>query len=429
MNLPSINRRNFLLAAGAVAAGAAGCVKVPHVSIEDGDPPLAKPEVPAMPAPATPLPDYKGPNVVLIRFGGGVRRLETVMEPEHTTYCPFVYHELGKKHGLIYPKVEIHNAPGIETSHGQGTLFLLTGQYDSYKDVGDKFLGARFEAKVPTLFEYLRRSYNVPEHQALIVNGEDRLDEEFYEFSSASHLGFGLHYKSVTLSLYRFKTWLLWDELKHGKLSDKARQDTLKKFLEMEHKDYRVAKRAPESIEKDSYWASKEIDGYWERWKNFYGKTGLVNPRGDRLLTELAIRAIRELRPKLMMINYNDPDYVHWGPPSFYTNAISIIDHGIRQLWDVCQMDEEYRDNTVFVIVPDCGRDNSRGAAVPFQHHFNGRSAREIFAVVAGPKKYVPRAAKIVDKIQTQIRVTTTVGKLMGFKVSHAQAAALEGYA
>lgn len=429
MSKSAVDRRTFLWAAGAATAAAAGCVKIPVVAVDDGDPPRSKPNVPMVPEPTAPLPDYKGPNVVLIRFGGGVRRLETVMEPEHTTYCPFVYHELGKKHGLVFPKVEIHNAPGIETSHGQGTLFLLTGQYDTYKDIGNKFLGARFEAKVPTLFEYLRRSYNVPEHQALIVNGEDRLDEEFYEFSSASHLGFGVHYKSVTLSLYRFKTWLLWHELREGKLTGKARQEKLKQFLEMEHKDYRVAKRSDGSIEKDTYWAGKELDGFWERWKNYYGKTGLVNPRGDALLTELAIRSIRELRPKLMMINYNDPDYVHWGPPSFYTRAISTIDHGIRQLWDVCQMDEEYRDNTVFVIVPDCGRDNSRGSAVPFQHHFGGRSAREIFAVVAGPKKYVPRSVAAVDKVQTQIRVTSTVGKLMGFKVSHAQAEALEGHA
>jgi|GEM_PF-323925 len=429
MDSPFVDRRKFLLAAGATAVGVAGCVKVPQVSIEDGDPPSAKPDVAAVEEPKGPLPDYKGPNVVLIRFGGGVRRLETVMEPEHTTYCPFVYHELGKKHGLIYPKVEIHNAQGIETSHGQGTLFLLTGQYDSYKDIGDKFLGARFEAKTPTLFEYLRRSYNIPEHQALIVNGEDRLDEEFYEFSSASHLGFGVHYKSVTLSLYRFKTWLLWNELKEGKLPGLKRQEKLKQFLDMEHKDYRIAKRSPDSVDKDQYWYNKEIDSFWERWKGYYGKSGLVNPRGDALLTELAIRSIRELRPKLMMINYNDPDYVHWGPPSFYTRSISIIDQGIRQLWDVCQMDEEYRDNTVFVIVPDCGRDNSRGSAVPFQHHFGGRSAREIFAVVAGPKKHVPRSVAAVDKMQTQIRVTTTVGKLMGFKVSHAQANALEGYA
>ena len=45
------------------------------------------------------------------------------------------------------------------------------------EDIGGEFLGERFEAKVPTLFEYLRFNYDVAEHQTLIVNGEDRTQE------------------------------------------------------------------------------------------------------------------------------------------------------------------------------------------------------------------------------------------------------------
>ena len=103
------------------------------------------------------------------------------------------------------------------------------------------------------------------------------------------------------------------------------------------------------------------------------------------LLTTLALRALQQLRPKFIMINYQDPDYVHWGNPSFYTQAISIIDEGVREIYSAVQADPEYRDRTVFVIIPDCGRDNNRCAAVPYQHHFNTASAHDIFAVVAGP--------------------------------------------
>jgi hypothetical protein len=423
----SLPRRQFLqrtaLGVGSLAAGLAGCAKIPKVDLADRDPILPKPSPADLLDTGAPRPPYKGPNVILVRFGGGVRRLETVMEPDHTTWCPFVYRELAGKHGVLYPKVEITNNPKIDTSHGQGTLYLLTGQYDHYEDVNHAFLGDRFEARVPTLFEYLRRTYDIPEHQALLVNGEDRIGEEFYTFSN--HHCFGVRYRSTVLSLYRFKTWMLWDELKRGNLSDKERLAKMKQLNEMERKDHRVDKPLHQIIEKEDYWATKEIDGFWDKWKNYYGKSGLVNPRGDRLLTELSIRAIRQLRPKFMMINYNDPDYVHWGPPSFYTQAISTIDDGVRQLWETVQNDAEYRDNTVFVIVPDCGRDNARATAVPFQHHFNSKSSREIFAVVAGPKNFVDYG-RVVDKPRTQIRVTQTVGQLMGFQASHAQAGPLE---
>jgi len=408
----SIDRRRFLYQtmAGLGAASAGLCTGC-------DDP--ADHKAPAAPAPGAvdadpvvPRP-YTGPNVVLVRFGGGVRRLETIAEPSKT-YCPFIYHELAGKQGMLFSNVEITNKPGIETSHGQGTLYLLTGRYDHYEDISHRPFADRFEPKVPTLFEYFRRHYQVPEHQALLINGEDRINEEFYTFSN--HHLFGVSYRSTVLSLYRFKTYLLRQQLQNDKLPERERVQMTKKLLELEAKDYRV---------QDHKVASPELDSFWENWKDYYGKTGLVNPRGDRVLTALALRALQELRPRLLMINYQDPDYVHWGPATFYSRAISIIDEGVREIYQAVQADEAYRDNTVFIVVPDCGRDNNRGMAVPYQHHFNTRSAHQIFAIVAGPRQWVPHARQVVTRPEQQISVTATIGTIMGFATPHADAASL----
>ena len=391
----SIDRRRFLARA---AAGALVGLPVACVPREPGASPALPPE--AEPEPDAPPKPYSGPNVILIRFGGGVRRQETVQFPEKT-YCPFVVHELAGKHGVLYRNVNITDDPDIKTSHGEGTLYILTGRYDRYQDVTGQFLGQRFEPPEPTLFEYLRKCYAVPEHQALLVNGEDRIDEEFYSFSN--HHSYGVSCRATVLSLYRFKTYLLRQDLENPDLPDAERQVKEKQLREMESKDYRV---------RDKHVVSDELDRFWAGWRDHYGRSGMVNPRGDRLLTALALRALRELRPKLMMVNYQDPDYVHWGPASFYTRAITVIDEGVRQLYDATQADPEYRDNTYFVVVPDCGRDNSRATAVPYQHHFNSRSARQIFAVVAGPGI---RPGRVIDAPQQQIAVTATVGRLMNF--------------
>ena len=45
-----------------------------------------------------------------------------------------------------------------------------------------------------------------------------------------------------------------------------------------------------------------------------------------------------------MMINYNDPDYVHWGYLQHYTTGISVIDDGVRQLTAFVDADPAYRD-------------------------------------------------------------------------------------
>ena len=166
-----------------------------------------------------------------------------------------------------------------------------------------------------------------------------------------------------------------------------------------------------------------ELDAFWKRWRLHYGDSGLVNARGDRLLTQLTIRALRELKPKLVMVNYQDPDYVHWGNLSHYTRAISIIDRGLRQLVDTVEADPVYRGNTVFVIVPDCGRDNNPLMQVPCQHHFNSRSAHEIWALVMGPG--VQRGV-VVDKPVNQVSIAATIGNLMGFKAKFAEGDVLE---
>jgi len=347
---------------------------------------------------------YRGPNVVIVRFGGGVRRRETI-HPDHT-YAPYLCHDLTKR-GTLFKNMEIDWLEGVETSHGQGTLYIVTGKYDRYKDVRGQFLGERFEAKVPTVFEYLRKQFDVPDHQTLIVNGEDRTNEEFYTFSN--HHLFGVHYRSHVLSLYRFKTYLLRRNIAAGKWSGKEMEKKKKELAKLEAVDFR-------NTEKNGQ--GPELVQFWERWRQHYGESGFVNPRGDRLLTELTIRALRELRPKLIMVNYNDPDYVHWGNMTHYTRGISIIDEGLRQLVATVEADEEYRHNTVFVIVPDCGRDTNPLAAVPCQHHFGSRSSHEIFALLFGPGI---AQGEVVDRRADQSSIAATIGKAMGFEAKHAQ--------
>ena len=354
--------------------------------------------------------DYAGPNVIIIRFGGGVRRRETI-DPDHS-YAPFLSTELIGR-GTLFEDMRISTMEGLNTSHGEGTLNILTGIYDRYKSVDKRFLSERFEAKVPTLFEYLRKAFAVPEHQTLIINGEDRTQEEFYSFSN--HHLFGAAFKSNVLSLYRYKTHVLRSNIAAGKWSGKELAAKRKELDKMERLDQRSGG--------ESVGQGKEIDAYWEDWRGLYGDSGLKNPRGDRLLTELAARAIKQLRPRLMMINYHDPDYVHWGNLSHYTRGITIIDEGVRRLTEIVEADEEYRGNTIFALVPDCGRDTSPFASVPCQHHFNSVSSRQIWALLTGPG--IPKGVRYDKEVQ-QIDFAPTVAKLMDCPAEHVEGEVLE---
>lgn len=352
--------------------------------------------------------NYEGPRVVIIRYGGGVRPRE-VVDP-NATYSPFFTHELTRR-GTLFSNIQINSGYEEGVGHGKGTLYLMTGKYAEYQDVDQAFLGERYEAEVPTIFEYFRKAFNIPRSEALIINGEDRVQEEFYSFSN--HHLFGVEFRSDVLSLYQYKRYLLESRLEsfEGPVDDRARLEKL--HAEMKAADYRITNRA----ERDP-----RLVEFWDEWRRFYGTTGLVNPRGDRVLTELATRAIQRLRAKLIMVNYNDPDYAHWGYMAHYTRAISIIDQGIQRIVDTVENDEEYRDNTLFVIVPDCGRDTNPFHRVPCQHHFGAGSAN-IFGLIAGPGV---RGGQRIDKPFEQIDFVPTIAALTGLDAPFAEGTPLE---
>ncbi len=106
-----------------------------------------------------------------------------------------------------------------------------------------------------------------------------------------------------------------------------------------------------------------------------------------------------------------------------YTRGIAVIDEGLQRLGESVEADPFYRGNTVFAIAPDCGRDNNRFMAVPYQHHFNSRSSREIFALLVGPGI---GHGRVVDRRVDQIAVTATLGELMRVRTTYADAPPLE---
>ena len=363
-------------------------------------------------------PDYRGPNLILVRFGGGARRLESI-DPKHT-HAPYLTHVLAKQ-GVLFNQMEIDhfkqaekiNGHPIDTSHGQGTIYIMTGSYAKLDNAGTV---DQFTPTVPTLFEYFRNKYDVDPHQTLIINSEDRKQEEFLTYSN--HVKFGIDDKCEILSLYRFKRYLFKQVLATGKRDGQALSKAQRQKIQQEFNQLKaIDKRAPLK-------ENPKLIEFWERWRHHYGDSGLKNPRGDRLLTELAMRSMAQLQPRMMMINYTDCDYVHWGIRSHYYNALGIMDQGIKQIVAAAKADEFYRDNTLFVVVPDCGRDNNLLADIPFQHHFNTKHAHKIFALFFG--KGVPKG-KVFDRGCDQTQIAGTVGQLMGYNTIKAERSKLEG--
>ena len=61
--------------------------------------------------------------------------------------------------------------------------------------------------------------------------------------------------------------------------------------------------------------------------------------------------------------------------------------------------------------------------SVPFQHHFNSRSAHEVFALVFGPG--IERG-RILDKPVDQTAIAPTVAAIMGLDAPRAEGRVLD---
>jgi len=403
------SRRNFL--AGITGAGVAGTV--PLLTQLDDPPPQPPPFRQG-------TADYKGPNVIIIRFGGGCRRREAI-EPD-TTYAPYLLNTLAPR-GVLFKNMMIDSlqpTQGVDTSHGQGTIYILSGSYRKLGNAGGDGLAERFVPSAPTLFEYFRSPFNISAHETLVINSEDRKQEEFLTYSN--HLRYGIDYRCQILSLYRYKRFLYPRLLSQGtrdgqQLSPQQRDQITKELRELESIDTRL----PTS-------KNEQLQGFWERWQAHYGETGFKNPRGDRLLTELALRSMQDgqIQPRMMIVNYTDCDYVHWGIPSHYTTAVAIMDQGLKQIVDAADTLPFYKDNTLFVVVPDCGRDNNPFVDVPFQHHFNSRSSHEIFCLAFG--KGVENHGTVVNDVVDQVQIAGAIGSLAGFETPDAETDHLANY-
>jgi hypothetical protein len=342
---------------------------------------------------------YRGPSVIIVRFGGGVRRAETIVPGR--TFAPYLLNVLAPR-GTLFSNVTIDALRGTDTSHAEGTLNLLTGRYHAYRKAGTRGLAPLLEPTAATLFEHVRKAYGLAPNEALLINGEDRPQEEY--LTSGGHPHFGVAFRSEVIGLYRFKLYHLQRRIARGDGDERTLAAARKQLLKLQSHDYRGTASLPNA----------RLDAFWESWLAQYGDSGLKHPRGDRLLTELTVRALRELRPRLVMVNYQDPEYVHWGNASHYTRAIGVIDQGIERIVAAIDTDPFYRGRTVIAIVPDCGRDANPLMAVPFQHHFNSRSAHDIFALFVGAG--VP-AGRVVSTAVDQTSIAATIGALMSLDV------------
>lgn len=94
--------------------------------------------------------------------------------------------------------------------------------------------------------------------------------------------------------------------------------------------------------------------------------------RYDAFTYHYALEAMKKDFPRLIFINFLETDiFPHDGRYDHYLFSIHNSDRLIRELWEYCQSEPFYKDQTTFIVTVDHGRGNNSSDLEQWRHHSN----------------------------------------------------------
>ncbi|RNI26975.1 sulfatase-like hydrolase/transferase [Rufibacter latericius] len=133
--------------------------------------------------------------------------------------------------------------------------------------------------------------------------------------------------------------------------------------------------------------------------------------RSDLTTFEVAMKVLQTDHPKLMLINFKDPDVGgHTNNWSGYLQGIKRADSLVAELWTYLNKDKAYKDKVTLLVTNDHGR-HLDGMADGFVSHGDGcEGCRHITLFAAGPDF---KKNATIDTYYRQRDIAATVAELM----------------
>lgn len=150
------------------------------------------------------------------------------------------------------------------------------------------------------------------------------------------------------------------------------------------------------------------------------GSDGVGNGyREDSLTLNVVMSVFSESKPKLMLINFRDPDYsAHSGDWKSYVKAIKATDRYVFRLWKFLQLNEFYKNKTALFVTSDHGR-HLDGISDGFAGHGDDcDGCRHIGFNAFGPDF---KKNTILNTKREQIDLPVTISAMLGFTLNQSK--------
>jgi hypothetical protein len=313
----------------------------------------------------------KNRKLILVVFGGGTRSRDTIDEPEHR-FIPRLWKEMIPR-GTLFTNMRVEH----KVVHPNSTGSILTGHWE-WDDIDWSKPVAH-----PTLFELHRKARGAPDtaawafvYASILAKAGESLAEGYGQRLAANVVEPPTIPRSTAEAMDR----LMRQAAARG--SAQAELDAAAECARLARSTSLITTSGLRSPE-----ARRFLEEQYELWKKDSGTTS-----HDAFLTRLAIASMRTMAPDVMAVAYGEIDCAHYGSWSRYVEAIRRTDELAWQLWRATEDLPAYRGQTLFLILPDHGRELEESGGLGFIHHSDfytntgaDEGCRRVWMLALGP--------------------------------------------
>jgi hypothetical protein len=334
-------------------------------------------------------------KVIIVTFGGGVRYAET-FSPQGLRNIPHL-RDL-KPQGMFFQNC--HNNGVL--SHYNSTSSILTGQWQRVDDFGlDR-------PSSPTLFEYYRKATGAGPMDAWAIC----TNKSFASMASSGERDWGQPYGANLVLPKQLLVEAVEGVIKRDLEQGVAKRENVLRQIES------ILNEGYEGIGWTIFQGNKQLsqkvkDTLTRSLVNYiYGPEAPTS--GDELTFFITQEIMRELSPRILLVNFWDMDVAHWGAYSLYLQAITRTDRLCGMLWKEVQSNPQYKDQTTMLILPELGRDGDMNTANGFLNHRSGDpSCRNVWMLALG----AGISAGEIERPISHVDVCATAADILGVKI------------
>jgi len=348
---------------------------------------------------------YRPKRRLIVIVPGGVRRQETFSEAGKKN-IPHLYQDLLPS-AVFYSSVR---NDGV-TSHFNSISSIVTGNWQRVDDWGMQ------PPATPTLFEYARKQLGLDPGEVWLISSNKVVTEQI---GASNATAYGPDYRANVVFPKQLLVAAVEEAIGKGRqrnMMDRAKvQEEIEAVLRSSNYEglgWRIIGERQ----------TGETLAPVENAIQEFIRSNLPTT-GDQLTYFVTVEIMRKYAPSILFVNFSDIEAAHFGSYSMHLAGIRNTDRLIYELWQQVQSNDEYRGNTLMVILPEFGRDPDGSNTNGFlNHRSNDDTCRRVWMMCLGHPLSRPQ---LIDRPVRQVDLCPSLAAWMGCRASESVGGTLD---